>query len=216
MPDILFCPGGGIGDAVISVPILDFVLEKFSSHAFIDVLIGFPRDIYREIIGNRQKQIRYIFERTLPPTQGKYQGSVEANEICRVMMSNSFASYIQKRDPKLMDILKEGQKRIELLGLNAIEFPHHTNELANLSVSLGLNRRTLPIYTIGLEPRTAPDLFQLVMNIPDHLKTLTQTPFLTFNDGWAGDTPHRDHKILEWMARVCNFYVASLALKRFK
>lgn len=181
-PDFLFCPGGGIGDSIVSLPALDFLIEHIAPYADIDVLTGFSRNIYKEIIGSsRAARIRHYFEKELPHTQKRYQGSLAANEICQVMMGHDMAKMILMRNPELMRLLKVGQDRLKELDPSA---PYHSNELANQAVSMGLSRITLPLWSLGLNnPFPGPKLSTLPTSISGS--------YITINDGWAGDSPNR-------------------------
>lgn len=183
----LFCPGGGIGDSIVSLPTLDFLIKYVAPNAVIDVILGSPREIYKDIIGDRQEHIRYYWEKEIPHTIGPYWGSLSANEFCNFQMSYRFTKLMEEREPEFMALIREGSQRIASLGDCTRSFPMTgQNEIANNAVKMGLSRNTLPLWSMGLNPPYP--LSELNLSL---FPKIVPGRYITINDGWAGDSPNR-------------------------
>lgn len=212
-PSFLFSPGGGIGDSIISLPILEFLIEHIAPYADIDCLIGFPRQTYKDMIGDKVLHIRRIFEKLLPPSSEKYQGSLTANELCQWQMSKSFFELMKKENPELIRLMEIGSERISVFGDWALNPPYHYHLVATRAVELGFNRCTLPYWTIGLDKALKPTL-----NPKSDMIIGGAKGYITINDGWAGDTGYRVTKawsVSGWnelirLCRECGIIVVQL------
>lgn len=192
----LFVPGGGIGDLIISLPVLDVLIKYIAPIAEIDVCIAHPTQIYRDILGDKSGYIRHIYEGDVPEDVPKYSGSLLANEVCDVRLGYKILDKI----PEFLYLLREGKSRIEMLGDCTALAPFMNNELANRGVELGLTRATMPLWSLGLHQYPSPKLGK-----PKPINS--RMPFyITINDGWDGKRPERGTK--SWSPEAWAEFVA--------
>ena len=193
-PSFLFLPGAGIGDLIVSLPILDILIQYVAPFCQIDVCVDYNPMLYRDIIGTRGRYLGYIFQEDVPHYSPPYPGSLQANEVCTATIAPRLIDQI----PEFMNLLELGKSRIAPLIDFLALFPHTNNYLANYAVELGLSRHTMPQWSLGQTEYLQPKLER-------QGPWKTMPPYITINDGWAGKSPKSWHQILALsrVAQVC-------------
>jgi len=189
--NILFYPGGGLGDTVVSLPVLYAIHEYFGAYGQIDIITGQNIEALREIYHG----IPFIGD-ILPCPQGAEQAFGDIYDV--VAMVNEMVNMQVKPAahglaPDFVQLLQtSGLERRNQFGL--INHVHNAlnNQLGNHAVLLGLDRRSLPLYTLGLENylETVPAM-QLQRGALTVLAAQSLTPrgYITVQDGWDANFP---------------------------
>jgi len=189
--NILFYPGGGLGDSIVSLPVLNALHEYYGSYGQTDVITGQNIEALREIYYG----IPFIGD-ILPCPPGTelafgdiYDVVASANEMVNMQIKNAAPDLV----PDFMEMLQtHGVARRNKFGI--INHVHNVlnNQLANHAVLLGLDRRSLPLYSMGLMnyQNTVPSM-QLRPRALATLTTQCLSPrgYITVQDGWDANFP---------------------------
>ena len=180
--NLFFSPGAGLGDKIISKPILEHLIRRLP-YANIHVVDCGNIENYKTIIGSLVKYISGFYENG---TYISFNAYVNCNEICKYEFR--LTREISELMPEFMNELKLGSERIKEFGLAADNQPFLNNQIANQAVRMGLNRVTLPQYSMGMETYSYPKLEAepLKMELPKN--------YITMNDGWETTFKNRTTK----------------------
>lgn len=192
--NFLFAPGGGLGDAICSLPILDQIIEHIGPHANIDVMAAKNVGAYKTIIGSRVQHIRTIYvENCNKPVE--YQGYMEVNELCRFIIDDkiAFRDDFAAAIPEFISQLKSGLERTAELNAFAKNLPYLNNSLANLAVKRGMTRITLPQWSMGIKDFAMPSLAAPKITLPG-----LPERYVTFNDGWQANQSYTTKSYDHW------------------
>lgn len=188
--NILFYPGGGLGDAVVSMPLLYALQEYLGEHGKIDITTG--QSI--EALGEVYHGIPFIGQ-ILPHRSGAelvfgeiYDVMVIANELVNVQVKDAAQPLL----PEFCQAAQNGFKRREKFGIINHVHTLANNQLGNHAVLLGLDRRSLPLYSLGLPhyQETMPTM-HLRMGALSALaeRGLAPGQYITIQDGWDAMFP---------------------------
>ncbi len=168
---IVFFPGGGFGDMIVSLPILDFILKHFP-HCDIDAQNVLNKQNYIDIIGpERAARLRNIYEGE-DQTPG-YHAWFECHEFVKLHISEEFLNAF----PRFKPFYEKNQTRLIMLQRPERMFPAAGNQLANFALKMKLDRVTLQQWTLGFTQYEYPTIEVFPNAVP-------QGPYITINDGW--------------------------------
>ncbi len=116
-----------------------------------------------------------------------YQGLIRIDELVLYDLKPELAELA----PQLIRLAARGQTRLEEFGLPGQAQPHLNNQLANHAVFWGLDRRSLPLYSAGLEHRDTTPILHLRPDSFDVLDKyeLAAADYITIHDGWDASVP---------------------------
>lgn len=167
--DIAFMPGGGLGDMICSLPVLDYLMKVFPSSLF-DICHTIKKENYSAVLGeNRLRRIRTVYDQSDPNL--KYGATFRVDEFCKM----TFMIQFLEASPQFSMNYIKNQTRMAALNNTDKIFPFAMNQIANHAVKLGLNRITFPQYTVGVENYIQPI-------IPND--GFENQGYITINDGW--------------------------------
>lgn len=174
---LVFFPGCGLGDMICSLPVLDWMLERFPDYE-IDACNTISPDIYRAIIGPRRAaRLRNIFKDK--DSSVLYYTWIECHEFTRMLIS---PEHLGSR-PDLFELFELHGKRRGYLNHMDEVFPAGGNQMARVAAAKGLDRVTLPQWCVGIDKFTYP---KIEAQVPSgDLFDLLPEKYITINDGWT-------------------------------
>ena len=187
---ILFYPGGGLGDSLVSLPVIMAVREYFGDAAEIDITTGQNIEALREIYYG----IPFVHQ-IFPNPSGteivlgeSYDVVLSANEQVNAQIKEK----AQAASPEFIERIQNGLKNREAFRLINQVPPLLNNQLGNHAVMLGLDRRSIPLYSMGLP--NYHDTTAAVQLRPGALAVLDQYDlsageYITIQDGWDATFP---------------------------
>ncbi len=187
---ILFYPGGGLGDAVTSLPVMAAVHEYFGENSEIDITTGQNIEALAEIY-HGIPFIHQIFPNP-PGTEfvlgESYDLLVVANEQVLVQIKEK----AQVAAPDFVKLALEGLEKRKVFGVANHVHNMANNQLGNHAVLLGLDRRSLPLYTLGM-PNYLGNVPAMQLR-PGALAVLgnyglSASEYITVQDGWDANFP---------------------------
>lgn len=187
---LLFYPGGGLGDSIVSLPVLYAIHEFFDGWADIDIVTGQNIEALRELYYG----IPFVGDIVPCPPGAEsvlaesYDAMVVANEQVVLQVKDKAQAYISD----FVACVESGWKRRDAFGLANRVHNLLNNQLANHAVLLGLDRRSLPLYSMGMPNyhETMPAM-QLHPGALDVLERhgLVAGQYITLQDGWDANFP---------------------------
>lgn len=176
-----FYPGGGVGDAIISLPAL-YALHELTG-AIPDILSqqppkllhdiyhasGIPGDIWPHRVSNKNEALLM-----------EYHAILVAQDMVGVEIRSD------ANITPLMALMPRMQENRKIFGINNQLPLVNNNQIGRLAVFRGLNRYSLPLYSLGLENT---DIIPSLHLQPAAIGVLAQHGlqsgrYITVNDGW--------------------------------
>jgi len=187
---ILFYPGGGLGDTVVSLPVIFAIHEYFGPGALIDVTTGQNIEALREIYHG----IPFV-QQILPNPQETQSVMGEMYDLLVIANEQVVVEAKEKAQiaaPDFITCIQDGFKKRDAFGVVNRIHNMANNQLGNHAVLLGLNRRSLPLYSLGmpnyLDPAIAMQLRPGALAVLDNYG-LSAGEFITVQDGWDANFP---------------------------
>lgn len=180
-------PGYGLGDCVIGLPVLAAVRALLPDHQ-LDIFATKPPELLRPLL-HGTSGIHAIYPANHKTSQelcAEYDVVMLLHELVAFYMSDS----ARTAAPQLAQHWDAAQPRRKQFHLNLQAANRLNNQLGNHAVLLGLNRLTLPFYSLGFDAANAawPKLF-----IPPVAESflavhgLLPKTYITVHDGWDAE-----------------------------
>lgn len=170
---IAIVPGGGIGDMICSLPIVDFLLAHFAETCEVDVCFTREPGIYAALAGaERMRQIAFVYP-GLPSKE--YHAIFQLHEFVNIQATEEF----MKQHVSFFPYYLTNCERMAQLNGAEVIFPRAQNQVANLAVKMGYDRVTFPQWTLGMTQGTYPKL-----TYSGKPEVFLQDRYITINDGW--------------------------------
>jgi len=190
---ILFYPGAGLGDTVLSLPVLELLRQYFSGT--IDIVTRQNAEAVAEVYYGLPDmgKIHTVIAGQEAPIMSIYDVVVVANEQVTVQIK----PHAQPQLQDFIQLVQRGFNRREAFGVVNQVTDLLNNQLAHHAVLLGLNRCSLPLYSLGAENYHAPQpQLQLRENSVAVLALhgLTEKNYITVQDGWDANFAVPDHR----------------------
>lgn len=194
---ILIYPGGGIGDTIVSLPSFDLIAHFFADDKT-DIIVSNCKNVERtqQIFGPQRCSLVtawYAGHADLPDYHSfdTSQGVFALDEFNRMIVTQQ----LLRKYPKFYPLFKENAQRNEFFQpfLKQDLLPYSHYQLAANAVKLGLDRYSLPIWSLGLSQKDIPafltkshnktsaNWLSMLANV--HLDGLP-VHYVTINDGW--------------------------------
>lgn len=214
---ILFYPGGGLGDAIVSMPVLSAVSEFFSDNAELDVFSTQNLEALQEIYHGFS-----FINQILPSPPGAEFILKESYDL--VIVANELVNFEIKQKaqfamPEFVKYAERGLKNRERFVAASHVGNLLNNQLGNHAVLLGLDRRTLPLFSLGMPSlQKSRPLLQIQPGALLFLEKhgLSHGEFITVQDGWdanffQGNPKERPTKV--WQANAWAKLVENIRLR---
>lgn len=202
-PKLLIYPGGGYGDMICSLPVLDFFIKHFGELSDIDVGNCKNASVVSSILGyERTKKIKTLFTGT-----GRvdiYNGFVQIEEIPLLQFRQDLLDLV----PDFIPYAKLWSQRTAEFGKAVQNQPFLNNHICSLAIKKDLTRWTLPQWCMGMEQLMQPKLEHpsVLEKIAIRKRFNLPEKFITINDGWnitgKGMRPTKAYPVESWIELI--------------
>lgn len=167
---------------IVSLPIVDYLLTHFSEKIQFDIVNCHNIQMYEDILGpERRAKIGAIFPDSSSLDYPSYHAAAGMHEIVLIDATPKILdNYPNFRRFHNGDYMYYGGALGPLS--NRENFPFINHQAAELGLKLGLNRITMPQWSIGMPPPYVyPKITPVISALP-HISLPER--YITINDGW--------------------------------